>query len=207
MCKFVLFYCSIGASFSIESVHNSMQKEQQQILDQELVQAILNGDTERYAEVVERYQQLVTNICYKLAGNKIDVEEVVQTVFVELYFSLTRFRFQAQLTTYIYKLTLNTVTKTLNKNKRYEQWDNKLDNNFCTPAIDDTMVKDERTRELYAAIDRLKYEQRVALTLHCFNDMSYKEVAEIMEISLSKVETLIFRAKKNLKKMLVENTI
>lgn len=204
MCKFVLFYCSIGASFSIESVHNSMQKEQQQISDQELVQAILNGDTERYAEVVERYQQLVTNICYKLAGNKIDVEEVVQTVFVELYFSLTRFRFQAQLTTYIYKLTLNTVTKTLNKNKRYEQWDNKLDNNFCTPAIDDTMVKDERTRELYAAIDRLKYEQRVALMLHCFNDMSYKEVAEVMEVSLSKVETLIFRAKKNLKKILTE---
>ena len=204
MCKFVLFYCSIGASFSIESVHNSMQKEQQQILDQGLVQAILNGDTERYAEVVERYQQLVTNICYKLAGNKIDVEEVVQTVFVELYFSLTRFRFQAQLTTYIYKLTLNTVTKTLNKNKRYEQWDNKLDNNFYTPAIDDTMVKDERTRELYAAIDRLKYEQRVALMLHCFNDMSYKEVAEVMEVSLSKVETLIFRAKKNLKKILTE---
>lgn len=181
-----------------------MQKEQQQISDQELVQAILNGDTERYAEVVERYQQLVTNICYKLAGNKIDVEEVVQTVFVELYFSLTRFRFQAQLTTYIYKLTLNTVTKTLNKNKRYEQWDNKLDNNFCTPAIDDMMVKDERTRELYAAIDRLKYEQRVALMLHCFNDMSYKEVAEVMEVSLSKVETLIFRAKKNLKKILTE---
>lgn len=204
MCKFVLFYCSIGASFSIESVHNSMQKEQQQISDQELVQAILNGDTERYAEVVERYQQLVANLCYKLAGNKIDVEEVVQTVFVELYFSLTRFRFQAQLTTYIYKLTLNTVTKTLNKNKRYEQWDNKLDNNFCTPAIDDMMVKDERTRELYAAIDRLKYEQRVALMLHCFNDMSYKEVAEVMEVSLSKVETLIFRAKKNLKKILIE---
>lgn len=204
MCKFVLFYCSIGASFSIESVHNSMQKEQQQISDKELVQAILNGDTERYAEVVERYQQLVSNICYKLAGNKIDVEEVVQTVFVELYFSLTRFRFQAQLTTYIYKLTLNTVTKTLNKNKRYEQWDNKLDNNFCTPAIDDTMVKDERTRELYAAIDRLKYEQRVALMLHCFDDMSYKEVAEVMEVSLSKVETLIFRAKKNLKKILTE---
>ena len=71
MCKFVLFYCSIGASFSIESVHNSMQKEQQQISDQELVQAILNGDTERYAEVVERYQQLVTNICYKLAATKL----------------------------------------------------------------------------------------------------------------------------------------
>ena len=76
-----------------------MQKEQQQISDQELVQAVLNGETECYAKIVERYQQLVANICYKLAGNKIDVEEVVQTVFVELYLSLSRFRFQAKLTT------------------------------------------------------------------------------------------------------------
>lgn len=191
----------------MESVHNSMQKEQQQISDQELVQAVLNGDTKYYAEIVKRYQQLVANICYKLAGNKIDVEEVVQTVFVELYLSLSRFRFQAKLTTYIYRITLNTITKSLNKINRYEQWDDKLADNIHTPSIYDEMVKDERTRELYAAIDRLKYEQRVALTLHCFNDMSYKEVAEVMEVSLSKVETLIFRAKKNLKKMLVENTI
>lgn len=204
MCKFVLFYCSIGASFSIESVHNSMQKEQQQISDKELVQAILNGDTKYYAEIVKRYQQLVANICYKLAGNKIDVEEVVQTVFVELYLSLSRFRFQAKLTTYIYRITLNTITKSLNKINRYEQWDDKLADNVHTPSIYDEMVKDERTRELYAAIDRLKYEQRVALMLHCFDDMSYKEVAEVMEVSLSKVETLIFRAKKNLKKILTE---
>ena len=188
----------------MESVHNSMQKELQQISDQELVQAILNGETECYAKIVERYQQLVANICYKLAGNKIDVEEVVQTVFVELYMSLPRFRFQSKLTTYIYKITLNTITKTLKKINRYEQWDDKLADNIHTPSIYDEMVKDERTRELYAAIDRLKYEQRVALTLHCFNDMSYKEVAEVMEVSLSKVETLIFRAKKNLKKILTE---
>ena len=181
-----------------------MQKEIQQITDQELVQAILNGDTGSYAEVVKRYQQLVANICYKLAGNKIDVEEMVQAVFVELYISLPRFRFQSKLTTYIYKITLNTITKTLNKNKRYEQWDDSLDDDFHTPAIDEEMVKDERIRELYAAIDRLKYEQRVALTLHCFDEMSYNEVAEVMEVSLSKVETLIFRAKKNLKKILTE---
>lgn len=188
----------------MESVHNSMQKELQQISDQELVQAILNGETECYAKIVERYQQLVANICYKLAGNKIDVEEVVQTVFVELYMSLPRFRFQSKLTTYIYKITLNTITKTLKKINRYEQWNDKLDDNFHTPAVDDEIINNEKTRELYAAISRLKYEQRVALTLHCFSDMSYKEVAEVMEVSLAKVETLIFRAKKNLKKILTE---
>ena len=184
-----------------------MQKEQQQISDQELVQAVLNGNTDCYAAIVERYQQLVANLCYKLAGNKIDVEEVVQTVFVELYLSLPRFRFQAKLSTYIYRIALNIITKTLNKVNRYEQWNDKLDDVLRSPSIYDEVVKDESTQELHRAIDKLKYEQRVALTLHYFDDMSYKEVAEIMEISLSKVETLIFRAKKNLKKMLVENTI
>ena len=165
-----------------------MQKEQQ-ISDQELVQAVLNGDTKYYAEIVKRYQQLVANICYKLAGNKIDVEEVVQTVFVELYFSLPRFRFQAKLSTYIYRIALNIITKTLNKVNRYEQWNDKLDDVLHSPSIYDEVVKDESTQELHRAIDKLKYEQRVALTLHYFDDMSYKEVAEVMEVSLSKVET------------------
>ena len=204
MCKFVLFYCSIGASFSIESVHNSMQKEQQQISDKELVQAILNGDTERYAEVVERYQQLVANLCYKLGGDNIDVQEATQAVFVELYFSLPRFKFESKLSTYIYRITLNVVFKTLKKNKRYIILNSDVEENYSTSSLDEDLINAEKVKELHSAINKLKYEQKVALTLHCFEDMSYKEVAEVMDVSLSKVETLIFRAKKSLKKILIE---
>lgn len=94
--------------------------------------------------------------------------------------------------------------KTLKKNKRYTIWNNAVDEDYCTPSLDEDLINAEKVKELHSAINKLKYEQKVAPTLHCFDDMSYKEVAEVMDVSLSKVETLIFRAKKNLKKILTE---
>lgn len=81
------------------------------LMERELIQAILNGNTSRYAEIVEKYQQMVTNLCYKLAGNSIDIEETTHVVFVELYVSLPRFNYKSKLSTYIYRITLNTVSK------------------------------------------------------------------------------------------------
>ena len=71
------------------------------IMEYEIIQAILNGDKHRYADIVNRYQQLVANLCYKLGGSNIDVEEATQAVFVELYFSLPKFKFESKLSTYI----------------------------------------------------------------------------------------------------------
>ena len=173
-------------------------------MERELIQAILNGNTSRYAEIVEKYQQMVANLCYKLAGNSIDIEEITHVVFVELYVSLPRFKFESKLSTYIYRITLNVVFKTLKKNKRYTIWNNAVDEDYCTPSLDEDLINAEKVKELHSAINKLKYEQKVAPTLHCFDDMSYKEVAEVMDVSLSKVETLIFRAKKSLKKILTE---
>ena len=173
-------------------------------MEYEIIQAILNGDKHRYADIVNRYQQLVANLCYKLGGSNIDVEEATQAVFVELYFSLPKFKFESKLSTYIYRITLNVVCKTLKKNRRYTKWSSDVDDSYNTPSLDEEIMNNERIKELHSAIDKLKYEQKVALTLYCFEDMSYKEVAEVMDVSLSKVETLIFRAKKNLKKILTE---
>ena len=173
-------------------------------MEYEIIQAILNGDKHRYADIVNRYQQLVANLCYKLGGSNIDVEEATQAVFVELYFSLPKFKFESKLSTYIYRITLNVVCKTLKKNRRYTKWSSDVDDSYNTPSLDEEIMNNERIKELHSAIDKLKYEQKVALTLYCFEDMSYKEVAEVMEVSLSKVETLIFRAKKSLKKILTE---
>ena len=164
-------------------------------MEYEIIQAILNGDKHRYADIVDRYQQLVANLCYKLGGSNIDVEEATQAVFVELYFSLPKFKFESKLSTYIYRITLN---------RRYTKWDNNVDECYNSPSADEEMINNERMKQLHSAIDKLKYEQKVALTLYCFEDMSYKEVAEVMDVSLSKVETLIFRAKKSLKKILTE---
>lgn len=171
-------------------------------MEYEIVQAILNGDTERYAEIVEQYQQLVANLCYKLGGANIDVEETTQKVFVELYTSLHRFEYRSKLSTFIYKITANTVFKTLKNNSRYVKLSD-YDSLMTEACFADVKVmNDDRNKQLYKAMDKLNIEQKTALTLCYFEEMSYKEVAETMGVTLAKVETLIFRAKKNLKKIL-----
>ncbi len=171
--------------------------------DKQIVERILAGETELYADIVREYQQKVANLTYKMCGSRLDIEEVSQRVFVELYTALPRFRFQSQLGSFIYRITVNVVCKMLNKAKRVVSAD-ELDYRSERPSEDrnaeQQLIYQERINELRDAIGRLKDEQRTALVLCTFEDFSYNDIAEVMQCSLSKVESLIFRAKKNLAK-------
>ena len=161
------------------------------------------GDTRRYAEIVERYQQIVANLTYKLCGNRLDVEEVTQQVFVELYVALPRFRFDSKLSSFLYRITVNVVCKMMNKAKRFVSSD--ALENMPEPRSEERnaqqqTIYNEQMEQLRTAIGHLKDEQRTALVLYTFEDFSYNQIAEVMQCSLSKVESLIFRAKKNLAK-------
>lgn len=171
--------------------------------DRQIVEAVLAGDTRQYAEIVRRYQQIVANLTYKLCGRRLEVEEVTQQVFVELYTALPRFRFDSKLSSFIYRITVNTVCKMMNRAQRYVSTDALAD--LPEQRSDDLnaqqqMIHDEQINQLRAAIGRLKDEQRTALVLYTFEDFSYQQIADAMQCSLSKVESLIFRAKKNLAK-------
>lgn len=171
--------------------------------DKQIVEAVLAGDTRRYAEIVERYQQIVANLTYKLCGNRLDVEEVTQQVFVELYVALPRFRFDSKLSSFLYRITVNVVCKMMNKAKRFVSSD--ALENMPEPRSEERnaqqqTIYNEQMEQLRTAIGHLKDEQRTALVLYTFEDFSYNQIAEVMQCSLSKVESLIFRAKKNLAK-------
>lgn len=174
--------------------------------EEQLIHEILGGKTQLYAEIVKTYQANVANLTYKLCGNKLDVEEVTQQVFVELYSALPRFQFKSKLSTFIYRITVNVVSKLLAHEKRISplpENDNPLEDQHSISA-EQQIVKQEQIDQLRKCIGLLHQEQRTALVLYTFNDFSYKDIADVMQVSLSKVESLIFRAKKNLKKMLEE---
>lgn len=169
--------------------------------DEQLIRRVLDGDTRCYAEIVQRYQNIVANLCYKLCGNKLDIEEVTQQVFCSLYTALPRFKFRSKLSTFIYRITVNVVSRELTRAKRTIP-QSQLEY-LPTPISNDTREQqfenEERNKILYHCIDQLKQEQRTALVLYSFDEFSYKEISDIMQVSLAKVETLIFRARKNLK--------
>ena len=171
--------------------------------DKEIVEAVLAGDTQKYAVIVERYQQIVANLTYKLCGNRLEIDEVTQQVFVELYTALPRFRFDSKLSSFIYRITVNVVCKMMSKQKRFISTDEQ--ENYPEPPsgernAEQSIIHREQIEQLRTAIGHLKDEQRTALVLYTFEDFSYNEIAEVMQCSLSKVESLIFRAKKNLAK-------
>ena len=176
--------------------------------DKEIVEAVLAGRTDLYAEIVERYQQKVANLTFKLCGGKLEADEVTQQVFVELYTALPRFRFDSKLSSFIYRITVNVVCKMMNRQRRFVSSDRHDDDDYRpeTPSGDlnaeQQIVRNEQLEQLRAAIGHLKSEQRTALVLHAFEDFSYQQIADVMQCTLSKVESLIFRAKKNLAKEL-----
>ncbi len=171
--------------------------------DKQIVEAVLAGNSRLYAEIVERYQQIVANLTYKLCGNKLEVEEVTQQVFVELYTALPRFRFDSKLSSFIYRITVNVVCKMMNRQRRFVSADQQ-EYRPETPSEDrnaeQQIIHNEKLEQLRAAIGRLKNEQRTALVLYTYEGFSYNDIAEVMQCTLSKVESLIFRAKKNLEK-------
>lgn len=174
--------------------------------EQQIVQQILSGDREKYSIIVKEHQETVANLCYKLVGNKLDVEEVTQQVFIELYSALPRFRHASRLSTFIYRITVNVVSKMLKYQRRMTSYEAETErgDGDAQKSREEQMIQEEQSRRLHEAIGQLKHEQRTALVLYSFKDFSYNDIAEVMQISLAKVESLIFRAKKNLQKIMTQ---
>lgn len=173
--------------------------------EEEIIRDILAGNVNRYREIVQEYQTIVANLCFKMCGPKFDIEELTQQVFVELYYALPRFKFQSKLSTFIYRITVNVVCKELKHSSRVTSLP---DDSYLTDKPSDTsnaeqaIIKAEQHAQLRKAIGRLNTEQRTALVLYTYDDFSYNDIAEVMQCTVAKVESLIFRARKNLRKML-----
>lgn len=173
--------------------------------EEAVIADILAGNVNRYEEIVREYQTIVANLCYEVGGSRVDVREMTQQVFVELYYALPRFKFQSKLSTFIYRLTVNVVCKEIKRGSRWvtsQDGASPLEVASDESNVEQAIMQNERNRKLHAALGKLHTEQRTALVLYTFNDFSYNDIAEVMQCSVAKVESLIFRARKNLKKLL-----
>ncbi len=179
----------------------------------EIIQKLQKGDESAFRELVENYQKLVINTCLGLVHNRDDAEDVAQEVFIEVFRSVDKFRFQSKISTWLYRIAVNRSLNFIRNNKK-RRWFKSFEDTFRdrnaeifnlaanpeTPEQD--LEKRQRTALLHEAIDTLPENQRIAFTLNKYEDLSYKEISAVMELSLSSVESLIHRAKKNLQKKL-----
>ena len=183
--------------------------------EEQIIQGIRNGDEAAFKELVNNYQELVINVCNSFLHNKDDALDVSQDVFIKAYHSIGNFRGQSRISTWLYRIAVNQSLNYIRDRKRKNIFSN-LDVLFNNPGSDPVenieddndnatqkMERQERKDLLFRAIQKLPKKQRIALTLNKLEELPYREVAEIMDITVSETGVLINRAKKTLQKKMV----
>jgi RNA polymerase sigma-70 factor (ECF subfamily) len=159
-------------------------------------------------EIVEKYQDRVYNTCLGFLKNEEEAQDVAQEVFINIFQHLERFKGDASLSTWIYRIAVNKSLEHIRKSRRLKRQGNILGmdskteqtipaNPFYHPGVE--LENKERAAILFGAIDQLAEPQKIAFTLHKVEGLSYEEISNIMEKSLSSIESLMHRAKMNLR--------
>lgn len=167
-----------------------------------------------FQSLVENLQEKVRNTCFRYVNNVEDADDIAQEVFIQVFESMSQFREEAQLSTWVYRIAVNKSLDFLRSRKREKRF-GQLISLFKSNGEDEEIIEipsyetpaqeledKERKGILDWAISKLPENQRTAIILSKYEGFSNKEIVKIMDLSLSSVEALIFRAKKNLKKQL-----
>ncbi len=174
--------------------------------DFELVKNLKEGNEKAFEEIVNIYKHLILNIIYRYTSNYDDAEDITQEVFVKVWKNIKSFKGKSKFSTWLYRITVNHCLNYINKHKKdpisFERVVGKgrVSNTPNSEIIYEKKNKAEIIRE---ALSNLPDRQKIALILSKFEYKSYNEISHIMGVSISSVESLIFRAKVNLKKELL----
>ena len=178
----------------------------------ELIQGLRNGNEAAFKYLVDTYQDRVFNTAIGVVQNAEDAEDVAQEVFIQVFRSINQFKGESKLSTWLYRIATTRALDLLRSRKSKKRFgfmqrlfgdDNEPIHelpNFNHPGV--VLEKKENAAKLFKAIAQLPENQKAAFTLHKLEDLSYLEISEVMHTSIPAVESLMHRAKQNLRKIL-----
>jgi len=178
--------------------------------DVRLMRLVAGGDTSAFERLIERHQALVAGTVARMLGGNADVEDIAQQVFIRVWKSADRYVARAKFTTWLLKITRNLVFNEMRRVKRHPHLPVQIE-----PEADEIPLKDEQMtspdasllqNELQQAIETaiglLPDTQRMALVLRRYEELSYEEIADVLELSVPAVKSLLFRARTELRERL-----
>lgn len=180
--------------------------------EQELIQGLRKGDESAFKFLVDTQKDRVFNTAIGIVQNAEDAEDVAQEVFIQVYRSIHNFKGESKLSTWIYRITTTRALDLLRSRKSKKRFSflQRLFGEGNEPLVEIpdfhhpgiAMENKENAAKLFKAIGQLPENQKTAFTLHKVEDLSYQEVSEVMQTSVAAVESLMHRAKQNLRKIL-----
>jgi len=179
--------------------------------DSELVDRAQNGERAAFQKLVERYQEKVYSICYGKVGDEHDAKDVSQDVFIKVYRYLDGFNKDAKFYTWLYRIAVNTCIDFLRKQSRrdkvdyddtigrdeeYLEGDDMLMPSNLGLNPDEALDRKELRKEMLAALEELSEKHRTILNLREVEGLSYREIADILEISKGTVMSRLYHARR-----------
>ena len=182
--------------------------------ENDLIAGLLKGNEKSFEQLVGQYQEMIGSVCMGFVQNQTEAEELTQDVFVEVFQSIQKFKGNSKLSTWLYRIAVNKSINLVNHKKRKRQinkvsiffgFGEEKEKDFKDHgyrSAEQNMENEEVKKALEQALAKLPENQRTAFVLRKYEELSYTEMSEIMEVSVSAIESLIHRASKNMKKHL-----
>ena len=177
-----------------------------------LIDQLKQGNEAAFKTIVDNSQGLVYNTALGIVQHPEDAEDVAQEVFMQLYESIHSFKGDSKLSTWLYRITITKAMDHLRRKKRKKRFafvqslfgvNDELVHDppdFVHPGI--KLDNKEKAAVLFKALDQLPANQKVAFTLHRIEGLNYQEISQIMNATVSSIESLLHRARNNLKRNL-----
>jgi RNA polymerase sigma-70 factor (ECF subfamily) len=187
----------LDASSGHSDSHRTIRRVPGEERDQELVERAAAGDLDAFGELVRAYEHRVASVLYRLLDDRRDVEEATQDVFVQAWRNLRRFRGDAQLFTWLYRIAVN---EALMRRRRKRPEVQELDERLPATPDPEPGLRDLLVRELAA----LPFEYRVAVVLRDVEGLTNAEVAETLGISVAAAKSRIHRGRLQIRNALAQ---
>jgi RNA polymerase sigma-70 factor (ECF subfamily) len=182
--------------------------------DAGLMLRVGRDDLEAFAELVTRYQRPVTALAYRYLGDEAEAEDLAQEAFLRVYRSRTGYEPRAKFSTWLYRIVVNVCLNAIRarKSRPLAAAGGVQDGNgrggFPEVADEDVaaptsgLEHEELAVKVKAAIDELPESQKLAILMNKYQDMSYREIADAMDLTVMAVKSLLTRARVNLRNKL-----
>jgi len=179
----------------------------------ELIEQLKLGDETAFKTIVEQWKDMVYNTILGIVQNETEAEDLAQDVFIKVFEKISTFKGDSKFSTWLYRIATTTALDHLRSKKRKKRFgflqslgggndEKESIPDFNHPGV--SLDNKERAAVLFKAIESLPENQKTAYTLHKLEGLSYRDVSEVLNTTVSAVESLMSRANQNLRKELEE---
>ena len=201
--------------------HRGKEREEfglpgEELSDAEIMLKVKAGDDTAFEFLVQKYRRPIVSFMYRMAHNSAVAEDLAQEVFLRIYRSRGNYEASAKFTTWLYRIATNLgmnhardtrherSEKTVSLDEPDEESGRTPDLADGVPNAEENILRRERLAAIRQRVEALPERQRLAVVMHKYQQMDYRQIAEVLKLSESATKSLLFRAYETLREQLKE---